>query len=121
MLSDTLGVSAEARDTDNRAFVRLADDLGFDDQVLLKLHGEIVRGLTQAAPEDEADETAAAHARNATVRQTLREQLGEQAAADVIDRTQRFIEATPELEQLVATRADAFLTIAQHVQDKHIR
>ena len=51
---------------------------------------------------------------------------GRHGASDVISRTKRFIEGTPELEQLVnrgplATRADAFLTIAQHVQDKHIR
>jgi hypothetical protein len=71
-------------------------------------------------------DSAAIQARNVDIRRTLRERLGEAAAADVIARTQRFIAGTPDLEQLVnrgalATRADVFLTIAQHVQDKRIR
>jgi hypothetical protein len=131
-LHDTLGVSRASREADDRAFVKLADDLGFDDQTMLSLHEQIVRGLTQSVASDvDADvggdaDSAAIQARNVDIRRTLRERLGEAAAADVIARTQRFIAGTPDLEQLVnrgalATRADVFLTIAQHVQDKRIR
>jgi hypothetical protein len=66
------------------------------------------------------------HARQVTVRRTLREQLGEQAADDVIERTQRCIQDHPELEELVnrgalATKAESFLLLAEHVQRHHIR
>jgi hypothetical protein len=69
---------------------------------MLSLHQEVVRGLTQSTTADaDADDAAAIQARNVTIRQTLRERLGEAVAADVIDRTQRFIENNSELEQLV--------------------
>ena len=125
-LHDTLGISSEAREADDRALVALAGTLGFDDQTMLTLREQVVRGLTESvAPDADDDETAAVHARDVAIRQTLRERFGEQVSSDVISRTERFIEGAPELRQLVnrgpqATRADAFLTIAQHVQDKHI-
>jgi hypothetical protein len=129
LLHDTLGVSSASREADDRAFVKLADDLGFDDATMLTLHEQIVRGLTQSAAPDvdpDADQTAAMQAHNVSIRTTLRARLGEDAAADLMARTVRFIDSTPDLEHLVnrgslATRADVFLTIAQHVQDKHIR
>jgi hypothetical protein len=92
---------------------------------MLTLHAQIVRGLTQSPQADadaDADDTAAVQARNVEIRRTLRERLGEAAAADLIDRTNRYLEQHADLEQLLNRgRADAFLTIAQHVQDKRIR
>jgi hypothetical protein len=126
---DRLAVPAEAREADNRAFVQLADDLGFDDDTLLTLHDHVVRGLTQAPSEADADDAAAAaavQARDETVRQTLRQQLGEQRAADVIRRTEAFIERTPDLQQLVnsgalAANPEIRLVLAEHIQRHHIR
>ena len=125
-LHDTLGVSRQDREADDRSFVKVADDLGMDDQTMLTLHAHIVQGLTQAVEADADDARAGVHARDVTVRRTLREQLGEHTADDLIARTERYIADHPELEELVnrgalATKPEPFLLLAEHVQAKHIR
>jgi hypothetical protein len=130
-LHDRLGISAEAREQDDRAFLHLTkNELGLDDHDIIRLHGLVVQGLTQVTPDpqDEPTESHAAklHERNAEIRRVLRAQLGESEASDVMRRTEALIAKHPELQQLVngaelATRAEPFLLLAQHVRDRHIR
>ena len=90
---------------------------------LLTLHEQIVRESTQSPqvdPDVDADDTV--QARDVEIPRALRSRLGEAAAADLIDRTTQYLEENPDLDQFVNRgRAEAFLTIAQHVQDKRIR
>jgi len=132
-LHDRLGISAEAREQDDRAFLHLAkNELGLDDPDVVRLHGLVVGGLAQVRPEpQEPGELAESHAakvheRNAVIRRTLRAQLGESEASDVMQRTEALIAKHPELQQLVngdelATQPEPFLLLAQHVRNRHIR
>ena len=132
-LHDRLGISAEAREQDDRAFLHLAkNELGLDDPDIVRLHGLVVQGLTQVTLEpQEPGEVAESHAaklheRNAEVRRVLRAQLGEAEAGDIMRRTEALIAKHPELRQLVngdelATHPEPFLLLAQHVRNRHMR
>ena len=124
VLHDVFGVGASAREANDRAFLSMSDELGLDDATMIALHREIIQGVfppsTPADGTTEVDAETAVLARDILIRETLREELGEAAAADIITRTDALIAATPELQEqlanpLLTAKAEPFLLLARHV------
>ena len=124
VLHDVFGVGASAREANDRAFLSMSDELGLDDATMIALHREIVQGVfppsTPADGNTEVDAETAVLARDILIRETLRQELGEAVAADIITRTEALIAATPELQEqlanpLLTAKAEPFLLLARHV------
>ena len=124
VLHDVFGVGASAREANDRAFLKMTGELGLDDATMIALHREIVQGVfptsTPADGTTEVDAETAVLARDILIRETLRQELGEAAATDIITRTAALIAATPELQEqlanpLLTAKAEPFLLLARHV------